>query len=146
MAAGFTLPNENLAKFKSALLAESDAALSDIDLHPELSLDALVTLPELDKTLFNEINKLEPTGEGNSRPIFAAQNISARNVSRIGKHRNHLKLTITDGLHSVKAIGFGLGPLADCLPDQFQIAFLFTENHFRGRKNYQLQILDIQPN
>jgi single-stranded-DNA-specific exonuclease len=145
MAAGFTLPLNKLSDFKHALFSEAEKSFQPDKIQPEIKVDASVTLDQLNKDLYKELSKLEPTGEGNPTPVLAAHNLTARNISKVGKQGSHLKLSVTDGESTMPAIGFGLGSFAGKLPDQFNIVFRFTENIFRGRKNYQLQILDISP-
>jgi hypothetical protein len=42
------------------------------------------------------------------------------------------------------AIGFGFGDIFDSLPDRFNLAGFFTVNEFRGNKEYQIRIADIE--
>lgn len=145
LAAGFTIANQNVPELKKRLHASADLCLSDLDLSPSLAIDALVTLPDLGHNLFKELAKLEPTGERNPRPIFALQDVFASKVDQVGASKDHLKLIISDGKVTIPAIGFGLGSLANAIPDRFRVAFHFNENEYGGKKEYQLQILDLQP-
>ena len=145
LAAGFTIDNQKVPEFQARLLALAEDLLSDLVLSPQLKIDALVTLSDLDQNLHKELNKLEPTGEGNPLPIFAVQDVFAQEVKQVGASGDHLKLRISDGAKTMPAIGFGLGSLAGAIPDRFSVAFHFSENEFRGKKEYQLQILDLKP-
>lgn len=146
LAAGFTIANERIPQLESRLASQAEASLSGLDLCPSLEIDATVDLSELGHGLYKELLKLEPTGEGNPTPIFALSGVRAKNISRVGAGKEHLKLTISDGKSSLPAIGFGLGELAETIPDRFSIACHFNENEFRGKKEFQLQILDLQAN
>ena len=81
----------------------------------------------------------------NPTPVFAVRNVMAKNVSTVGKHGEHLKLIISDGATDIPAIAFGLGPMSNSMPSKFDLAFNFSENEYRGRKEFQLQVLDLQP-
>ena len=144
LAAGFTIANHRLSDFHDRISVQADQSLADLERHPTLEIDAFVQLSELDQSLFQEISKLEPTGEGNPAPVFAATKLSASDIRKIGQNGSHLKLNITDGRYVFPAIGFGFGDLANKLPSTFELAFHFTENEFRGSKEFQLQILDLR--
>lgn len=144
LAAGFTLENQNIPLFCQQIMAFAESELTTLDLHPSLEIDAVVTLSDLDQTLHEELKKLEPTGEGNPTPVFAVQNVTAKKVSQVGKGGDHLKFTVSDGTSELPAIAFGLGSLAKSMPKSFHLAFNFSENEFRGRKELQLQVLDLK--
>lgn len=145
LAAGFTIDNQNVPILRKQLLAFAESELSSLDLRPSLNIDAVVTLSELDQTLHSELAKLEPTGEGNPTPVFVVRDVTAKQVSKVGKLGEHLKLIVSDGTIALPAIAFGFGELSNSMPAKFDLAFYFSENEFRGRKEFQLQILDIQP-
>jgi single-stranded-DNA-specific exonuclease len=143
LAAGFTLANENLSVFQDAITDLAGSQLNPADLHPVLDIDAVVTFADLDRGLFKEISKLEPTGEKNPQPIFVSKGLKVQKSSVVGSEKDHLKLTLKEGSYQFNAIGFGFGELLPDLPEKLDIAFHFTENNFRGRKEYQLQIIDL---
>jgi len=145
LAAGFTLKNHNIPLFLEKMAALAESELSSFSLRPSLKIDAIVSLSDLDRSLYRELVKLEPTGEGNPAPVFAVLGVRAKNVSKVGKHGEHLKLIVSDGTNSMPGIAFGLGSLSNAMPSKFNLAFNFTENEYRGRKEFQLQILDLQP-
>lgn len=143
LAAGFTLANENLSKFQEVITDLARSQLNLEDLQPELHIDAVVSLADLDQGLFKEISKLEPTGEKNPQPVFVSRGLEVEKSTVVGSSKDHLKLTLKSGSYLFNAIGFGFGELLPDLPAILDVAFHFTENNFRGRKEYQLQIIDL---
>jgi single-stranded-DNA-specific exonuclease len=146
LAAGFTIDNQNIPLFLQRMVGLAESELSGHDLRPSIDIDAIVTLSELDQSLHSELKKLEPTGEGNPTPVFAARDVTAQNVSTVGNSGEHLKLIVSDGTNAMPAIAFGLGAISNSMPGKFNLAFYFSENEYRGRKEFQLQVLDLQPN
>jgi single-stranded-DNA-specific exonuclease len=144
LAAGFTVKNSKIAVLRENMTKLAEDQLGKLDLSPTLEIDAVVTLSELDHSLYQELAKIEPTGEGNPTPVFAIKNASADRITRVGKGKEHLKLLISDGTGSMPAIGFGFGDIFDSLPDGFNLAGFFTVNEFRGNKEYQIRIADIE--
>jgi len=49
----------------------------------------------------------EPFGHGNHKPIFAIQNVSIKDVRKVGKTGNHLSFKLSDPLNDIPVIGFG---------------------------------------
>ncbi len=79
LAAGLTLPLENLPLFTEAInrqVRQQQASLSA----PTPSADLTVTIAELGKDLFRELKLLEPYGMGNPVPRLLIQNCWFRNV------------------------------------------------------------------
>jgi single-stranded-DNA-specific exonuclease len=145
LAAGFTIENNNLAELQERMLTLADSELSGLDLSPTLEIDSVVTISELDQDLYQELMKLEPTGEGNPAPLFAIRNVTANQERRVGSGNEHLKLIINDGSGSMPAIGFGFGEFLNNLPDNFTLAGYFSENEFRGTREFQIRIADLAP-
>jgi len=143
LAAGFTLDNDNLSAFQDAITELAGSQLNPAELQPVLDVDAVVSFVDLDRRLFKEISKLEPTGEKNPQPVFVSKGLKVEKSTAVGSSKDHLKLTLKDGSYLFNAIGFGFGELLPNLPDKVDIAFHFTENNYRGRKEYQLQIIDL---
>ncbi|MFN2111933.1 MAG: single-stranded-DNA-specific exonuclease RecJ [Anaerolineales bacterium] len=143
LAAGFTLPNANLPAFQAAIIEQAKQHIDPLDLHPTLEIDAQVTLPDLNQGLYKEISKLEPTGEKNPPPVFCIKGLGIKKTATVGAGGDHLKLTLSDGTYLINAIGFNFGELAPDLPKKVDVAFHFTENQYRGQREFQLQILDL---
>jgi len=145
LAAGFTIENKNIPPLKSHLTELAITQLSETSRLPNLKIDAEVLLEELDNSLYQEIQKLEPTGNLNPIPVFFTPNLKAVNPKQVGKNSDHLKMVVTDGNISIDAIGFRLGDLLVDLPPVFNLAYNLTQNEYLGTRTLQLQILDLIP-
>ncbi|MEO1145860.1 MAG: single-stranded-DNA-specific exonuclease RecJ [Cyanobacteria bacterium J06638_22] len=76
-AAGMSLPIENLPLFAEALnrqLREENVGVTDM-LSPVVEADLQVTVAELGRSLFRELNLLEPYGMGNPIPRLLLRNV-----------------------------------------------------------------------
>ena len=92
MAAGLSLPEENLEAFVKAL--NEKTSLTEEDLIPKISFDMVLPFEEIGIPLIREIDFLEPYGKGNPKPIFAVKDIFVAGVKVIGKEQNMLRLTV----------------------------------------------------
>jgi len=145
LAAGFTIENDKIPQLKEFLVDQASVQLKDSNRLPTLEIDAEVSLKDLDRSLYAEIEKLEPTGAGNSLPVFVTNNLKAIKPKRVGKNSNHLKMVVSDGNISMDTIGFGLGDLIFDLPPEFDLAYHLKINYYLGTKTLQLQVLDLVP-
>ena len=114
-------------------------------LRPELRIDAMVELAGVTVERFEELERIEPTGQGNEPIHLAAHGLYlADEPRRIGKDRRHVKLIVTDGSKKLEALWWNAGDRA--LPEgRFDLAFRPKINEFRGNRSAQLNVLDWRP-
>ncbi|NTV52098.1 MAG: single-stranded-DNA-specific exonuclease RecJ [Candidatus Firestonebacteria bacterium] len=146
LAAGVSLPLENLEAFKLALAAEAEKRLTGENLIPELTVDAQVRLEELTPRLCRELSRLEPFGFQNFRPILAAEKVRLAAPARVVGER-HLKLKVKDGQgRPLDVIGFGWGECAaDLSPDKpLDIAGHLVENIWNQTTTLQMELKDLR--
>ena len=106
MAAGFSLPEENIDEFRKRL--NENTSLTDEDLSKKVTIDVVLPLDSIDYDLIEDIGKLEPFGKANSKPLFGEKNINILKASVLGKNRNVLKLKMkTTKGRTMDAVYFG---------------------------------------
>ncbi len=94
MAAGLSLREEDIELLRERLNACT--TLTEDDLVPKVSIDAVLPLPQISYQLIHELSMLEPYGKGNTKPLFALRNVHVIKASVIGKNKNVLKMTVAD--------------------------------------------------
>ena len=95
MAAGLSLPKENIEELKKRL--NVNCLLEEKDFEPVLHIDMELPFKYADdKSLIREFDKLEPFGNGNSKPLFAHRNVKLISGRILGKNRNCGKYRVTD--------------------------------------------------
>ncbi|MCY4061345.1 MAG: single-stranded-DNA-specific exonuclease RecJ [Chloroflexi bacterium] len=146
MAAGFTVRNSNIETFRQALEQKAEAALRGRALAPKLQIDGEVQLDELNENLLRELDLLEPTGHENGKAIFLTRDLGLLHCRRVGEDGRHLKLRVANSSGGqADAIGFGLGEWARQMPRRIDAVYHAEINEWGGRRNLQLQLLDIRP-
>ncbi len=142
LAAGITLPIENLTTFEEAL----NEQVADIALKGQLVIDETLSLEEVTLPLYEQLQLLAPFGEGNRPPIFRFCDVLITNVACIGNQKQHLKFTLKQGKHKLNVIGFNLAHLAVYLmsDDVFEVVGELKLNEWNGQQSMQLQLLDIR--
>jgi single-stranded-DNA-specific exonuclease len=95
MAGGFEVTDEGIHDLEEALNnAQKKTTLSQDENLGKIKIDKVVSVDELDWSMFNEINKLAPFGVGNSKPVFMIESGEVQNIEIFGKEKNHLKIIL----------------------------------------------------
>ncbi|XCP84121.1 single-stranded-DNA-specific exonuclease RecJ [Roseburia hominis] len=105
MAAGLSMPEENLEEFRRLINARS--GLQRADLVEKVSIDMQLPFRYVTEEFVQEIHVMEPFGKGNAKPVFAQRQVSVRNARILGKNRNVLKMQVEDGSERLTAMYFG---------------------------------------
>ena len=147
MAAGVTIHPDKLDAFRTRLNEIARRSLKPQELQPPLRLDAEVALKEISLTTLAELDRLKPTGMGNSAVQLCARGVThSRPLQRMGADKQHVKLWVTDGggvTH--ECVWWGAGK--ESLPvGTFDLAFAPQVNEFNGRTTVQLKVLDWRAN
>ncbi|UTH13054.1 single-stranded-DNA-specific exonuclease RecJ [Macrococcus equipercicus] len=102
MAAGLTLPLDNVSELESRLNDRLDRYLAEHELQPAIIIDADVTLDELTVDHIYELDRLRPFGTANPQPIFSITGSTITQIKAIGQQANHLKMTLNGRLNVLK--------------------------------------------
>ncbi len=106
MAAGFSLPEANIAALRKAL--NEGSGLTDDDLLPTVQLDAAMPPEYVTPELIREWDGLGPFGTGFARPLFGRGGLLLENVRVLGQNRNALRLRFRgESGRSFEGIWFG---------------------------------------
>lgn len=141
VAAGFKIKDNNIKALQSSLEKQAEKIKSQ-DLISVLDIDAELDFREINWDLVENINKMEPFGMGNPKPVFLLEKAKASNLSCVGSSGQHLRF-YAEGL---KAIGFGLGGYKQHLKDgdYLDLVFELEEDDWNGYKNLQLKVIDLR--
>lgn len=94
MAAGMTLQEADLPELEECLNAAS--GLREEDFHPTLEIDVALPLSRITEALIDDLEKLEPFGNGNPKPVFAEQHFRLLRAAKRGKYKNVLSLKVAN--------------------------------------------------
>lgn len=142
MAAGLSLPKENVDEFRRAL--NERAKLSEEDFVKKVWIDVPMPLEYINEPLIEELDLLEPYGQGNEKPLFAQKDLSIRSVRVLGKNRNVVKFSLaTKNGTPMDGLLFGDGDSfveelgnSRCL----DVVYYPAVNEYNGNKSLQIVI------
>lgn len=92
MAAGFSIQAKDLEYFRHKLNVLCE--LSEEDMTPKLYIDVPMPIDYIHFELIEQLDLLEPFGNGNEKPIFAQKNLKIRSAKVLGRNANLLKLEL----------------------------------------------------
>jgi len=154
-ACGFTLKSrESLEDFKKFLNEKVPLETKGIELVPQINIDSIVDLDEINWPMYDLLQKFEPFGMHNEEPIYAAKGLTIVNIDPVGQDGKHLRMNLKHNSQTVrKTIGFGLGD-TNRHPDDWKnnlhpgdkidIAFCISVNEWNGNRDLQMTIHDIK--
>jgi single-stranded-DNA-specific exonuclease len=144
-AAGFSIDFTKVEEFKKKFTQALQVSVNQEAILPKQDIDLSITLPEVTLELIKDLQKLHPLGKDNPLPIFAIENLTAVSHELVGDG-THLKMTLTDGMHEIAGIGFGLHETQPILETgkPFKVACSLELNQWNNKETAQLHVYDIQ--
>ena len=92
MAAGLSLPEENVSLFRERINELS--ILSEADKKQKVRIDVPMPMDYVTLDLVQEFSILAPFGKDNTKPVFADKNIRIKRMWVMGKNKNVLKFSL----------------------------------------------------
>lgn len=142
IASAETLPifEEGVTKFAKAFFGSGGYT-------PELEIEAEIPISAVTWDFYDTLQKFEPFGQGNPRPLFLSRGLQVLSAEAIGSDGKHLRLTVNPPDSGVmKMIGFGFGDWARELRmgDLVDVVYEVGVNEWNGRRDLQLKIEDLR--
>ena len=158
LAAGLSLPKENVGKFREML--NKNCTLTEEEMKEKVTIDMEMPFGCVTEGLVKELELLEPFGKGNEKPLFAEKNLNILSMRILGKNRNTLKMqvrsqhgTVMDALYfgDIEQIltyimqKYGESETEKCFQGRenaVTLSFIYypSVNEYRGRKSLQMII------
>lgn len=157
LAAGLSLPAENVEPLRRLLNEKSK--LTEEDFVPVVHIDVPMPLAYADMSLAKDLERLEPYGVGNPKPLFAQKDVVFAGGKRIGANKNFGKFTVLverdgyvrredlmyfgdlDGFLAAVDEKHGVGSAEAMLSDRKQltmsVVYQLGINVFRGQESLQ---------
>ena len=147
-AAGLTLEEKNLHEFRRRMNQIAINGLSGSKFEPEITVDAVLNLVDVDMRFWKLLAQFKPFGPANLRPIFVSKAVTVVGVPTVVGN-GHLKMKVKQGASGVfDAIGFNMHEYLPAVRngEPFDIAYVLEENFWNGRRTLQMRVKDIQMN
>lgn len=130
-AAGVEIERKELDNFREKINALIKEDLCPQDLIPAIDIDALINFNDIDMGLVEGVEKLKPYGEGNSKPLFTAYNISKKGAPK--KIKSFYSVWLSDSKRTFEGIVYGKDILEIMdYADSFDIIFSLQANYYHN--------------
>ncbi len=145
MAAGLSISEELVETFRERL--NENCTLTAADLTEVIHIDMVLPFSHVSEKLTEELLLLEPFGKGNTKPVFAARNVTVLESRVLGKNQNVLRMKLMDESKTVREGIFFSSCMQEVLEDLqkkpvMHILYYPEMNEFRGQRRLQLRILN----
>lgn len=142
MAAGISLNESSLSLFREAFENAAQAIASEEMLTPRLRLDCELQLGDIEASVLESQDLLEPFGNSNPQPVLFSRAVAPAGEPRVMKEK-HLRIEFLCGRRRIPAVFFN-APV-DALPrPPWDIAYTLDWNVWQGRAEPQVRILEVR--
>ncbi|MCJ7575740.1 MAG: single-stranded-DNA-specific exonuclease RecJ [Dehalococcoidia bacterium] len=145
LAAGFTVPRQNLAHLEQKLLRLAAQRLGDLELRSELVIDAELPLATFSGETFNLMQNLSPFGRGNPQPTFLTRQVDVLECRNFGKQGEWLRLKLKQGNVTWQAVDFESQKKPQEVPSPVDVVYNLEKSRWSGEEVLRLNLLDFAP-
>lgn len=145
LAAGLSLEMKNFDAFYDCI---NKYISQNIKEEPQKQLDIDCSVPPAFVSMANAkmLERLEPFGMSNEKPVFAMCGVKVVSAQTMGADDRHLRLKVEAGDRIMEAVGFSFGTFAKYLNAGrlIDIAFNLEVSTYQGNERLQLMLKDIR--
>ncbi|MDD3278096.1 MAG: single-stranded-DNA-specific exonuclease RecJ [Lachnospiraceae bacterium] len=146
MAAGISLKEGDVVHFRKKI--NGNCTLTERDLTEKVTIDLVMPIAYVNRSLISQMELLQPFGKGNTKPLFAQKNLTVLGVRIFGKNRNVAKLQIKDEHgFAMDGVYFGEAEQLAAYVSQHPVLSLTYYpgiNSYMGRDTLQITIQNYQ--
>ncbi|MFB3893746.1 MAG: single-stranded-DNA-specific exonuclease RecJ [Phycisphaerae bacterium] len=146
MAGGIRIEPGRIDAFRQVFCAHAASLITEAQLCGTLRIDAEATLRMLDGTLAGQLSRMAPFGPGNPTPVVVVRNCEILGLPRrMGTNGRHMNMLLRQSGATMRAVGFGMGDLADQLAGitHIDVAGEPVLNTFNGNTSIEIRLKDV---
>lgn len=148
LAAGFSLRADSFLHFKQKL--ETLASRREKNIYNDCkkidqNFIELSLSEAFNRTLLDNLVALEPTGEGNPKPVFVDKHARFVSCSTFGKNKAHVKGIVRGKYENIPVIGFNLSEKIGIIDpaEPCRIVFYLSLETYNGRTHWRVIVKDV---
>lgn len=145
MAAGVGVAKADIDAFSEKINKYAKERLTPEDMVAKIDIDCELPPKLATAEIAELLEYMEPFGAENPKPVFSMCGVKINKISQMGADLTHLRMVIEKNGIVLNAVGFRMGGAAEHFSEgeYVNIAFTLEINNFRGEKNAQLILKDI---
>jgi single-stranded-DNA-specific exonuclease len=145
-AAGFSLESDKVEEFSAALEKQGEEKITEDMLTREITADVCVNVSDIGWDLLDTIQKMQPFGYGNRRPVFWVKEAIIDEARGVGDG-SHMKYVLRDegGGETLDGIYFRAHDEAKELApgDAVEVIGNVEKNTWNGKETVQFKVIEI---
>ena len=145
LAAGFTVTRQNLAQLEECITRLATDQLGQLDLRPEIVIDAELPLSTFSGETFNLMQGLSPFGRGNPQPTFLTRQVEVVECRNFGNQSEWLRLKLKQGNVIWQAVDFESRRTREEIPSYIDIVYDLEKSRWNGEEVLSLNLRDFAP-
>ena len=140
-AAGFSIKEENIHQLSQRLNSIAENKFKNLSLHKSIKPDSYLHLTDINYNFYKQLSMIGPFGIMNPAPVFWTRKCKIVQIYKL--NGGHIKMILDDGTSSINAIKWN-EKINLKKNDFIDIAFYIEMNSWNGKKNLQLNIIDMK--
>jgi single-stranded-DNA-specific exonuclease len=145
MAAGLSIQADRIPEFRHRLSKTIAEMVDSTQIGNDLTIDAFITLPEINLDLAEDISRLAPFGPGNPSLTFACRDLVIKNRASLGRSGEHLAITVEDPEGHTHRLVWWQGAGWELPEGRFDLAFNLRATSYSGTREVQMEWVDARP-
>ena len=142
MAVGVSLEKLHLDAFRAAFAAAVRAAAGGDLIEANLTISAWLTPDQIREQLMEELESMQPFGQGNAEPIFGVRGVVLRSRPEVFKQA-HFRFNFEDSRgRRLFGVAWKMAQRIPPMGVPIDLAVELAWNHFNDRKLLQLELVD----
>jgi len=142
MAAGLGIAPDRIPEFRRGLNRSVAAQLGGQPLQPEMCIDEVLPLGELNLELAEELECLAPFGPANPPLTLVCKDLRLKSHSAVGKNGDHLQLILEDAAGATRRAIWWQGAGNPLPQGRFDLACTLRASDYRGQRDIQVEWVD----
>ena len=142
MAAGLSLPIENLPAFRRAAGNAVAEQLQQTEREPSLEISANLDLSDISLPFIEDIKRLAPFGPGNPPLNFLTTNLVIESDKRVGRNQEHRQVLVTNEQGITQKVIWWNASDEPLPTGKFDLAYHLTTSDYRGQRQISLVWID----
>jgi len=146
-AAGITIKPDRIGEFRRRLNEHASSCLTEEDLEHSVAIDMELPAEQITFPFARELQKLEPFGAGNARPVFATRNLRCLSEPVVLKEK-HLKLRLAGPQHRpLEAVWWNCIEAVGETPELkggIELAYAIETSVWNDEYRMQLNVADLR--
>jgi single-stranded-DNA-specific exonuclease len=145
-AAGLTIERERIDHLRGWIEAAIEEAGMAIPCDPAIAVAADLAPDQVTMETYHAIERLQPFGTGNDRPILRIENVLVQDQMIMGQDRSHLRLTLGTKRGPVKAVFWSAADRAReaRIGTMIDVVGVLKRDTWNGNDRIQLELKDFR--